>query len=167
MEWAAVISSSKGSFWPRDWTWISCVSCIAGGFFTIWATREALKIWRRLRNSIAVIACKITLIWDALPPWVYACRYSSKFLGQWSLPKAGLSGCGRPLSRPCCAPRKATKNPGLPRKEVESGVLSSVSVSFSVTVYLSFFFKKPNQNHALHNTLSSRSGWSKCSGAYN
>ena len=28
-----------GSFWPRDQMW---VSCIAGRFFTIWATREAL-----------------------------------------------------------------------------------------------------------------------------
>ena len=33
-----VIPFSKGSSWPRDWTQ---VSCIAGGFFTIWATREA------------------------------------------------------------------------------------------------------------------------------
>ena len=29
---------SRGSSQPRDWTQ---VSCIAGGFFTIWATREA------------------------------------------------------------------------------------------------------------------------------
>ena len=29
LEWVA-ISSSRGSFWPRDWT---CVSCIAGRFF--------------------------------------------------------------------------------------------------------------------------------------
>ena len=29
----------QGSSQPREWTW---VSCIAGGFFTIWATREAL-----------------------------------------------------------------------------------------------------------------------------
>ena len=37
LEWVA-ISFSRGSSWPRDWTW---VSCIASGFFTIWATREA------------------------------------------------------------------------------------------------------------------------------
>ena len=36
LEWVAV-SSSRGSSWPRDWTW---VSHIAGGFFTIWATKE-------------------------------------------------------------------------------------------------------------------------------
>ena len=38
LEWVA-IPFSRVSFWPRDWTW---VFCIAGGFFTIWATREAL-----------------------------------------------------------------------------------------------------------------------------
>ena len=31
LEWVA-ISSSRGSFWPRDWT---CVSCTAGEFCTI------------------------------------------------------------------------------------------------------------------------------------
>ena len=33
LEWVA-ISSSRESFWPKHWTHISCVSCIAGGFFT-------------------------------------------------------------------------------------------------------------------------------------
>ena len=42
LEWVA-ISFSRGSSQPRDWTYISCTSCIAGGFFTNWATREALK----------------------------------------------------------------------------------------------------------------------------
>ena len=35
-----VISFSRGSSQPRDWTQ---VSLIASGFFTIWATRETLK----------------------------------------------------------------------------------------------------------------------------
>ena len=39
LEWVA-ISSSRGSSQPRNRTW---VSCIAGRFFTDWATREALK----------------------------------------------------------------------------------------------------------------------------
>ena len=38
LEWIA-ICSSRGSSWLRDWTQ---VSCIAGRFFTVWATREAL-----------------------------------------------------------------------------------------------------------------------------
>ena len=39
LEWVAIPFSS-GSSQPRDWTQ---VSHIAGGFFTIWATREALS----------------------------------------------------------------------------------------------------------------------------
>ena len=39
-EWVAM-PSSRGSSWPRDWTQ---VSCIAGRFFTNWATREAPRI---------------------------------------------------------------------------------------------------------------------------
>ena len=35
-EWVA-ISFSRGSFQPRDWSWI----CVAGRFFTNWAIREA------------------------------------------------------------------------------------------------------------------------------
>ena len=37
LEWVA-ISLSRGSSWLGDQTW---VSCIAGSFFTVWATREA------------------------------------------------------------------------------------------------------------------------------
>ena len=37
LEWVA-IPFSTGSSWLKDWTQISC---IAGKFFTIWATREA------------------------------------------------------------------------------------------------------------------------------
>ena len=36
LEWVT-IPFSRGSFWPRDQTW---VSCITGSFFTIWATRK-------------------------------------------------------------------------------------------------------------------------------
>ena len=34
------IPFSRGSSWPRDWTQVSCT---AGRFFTIWATREACR----------------------------------------------------------------------------------------------------------------------------
>ena len=42
-EWVA-ISFSRGSSQPRDRTCVSCavVSCIVSGFFTDWATRDAL-----------------------------------------------------------------------------------------------------------------------------
>ena len=39
LEWVAM-SSSRGSSQPRDQTQVSCT---AGGFFTIWATREAIE----------------------------------------------------------------------------------------------------------------------------
>ena len=31
-EWVT-ISFSRGTSWPRDWTWVSCISCTVGGFF--------------------------------------------------------------------------------------------------------------------------------------
>ena len=40
LEWVAV-SFPRASSWPRYWTW---VSCIAGRFFTIWATKEAQTV---------------------------------------------------------------------------------------------------------------------------
>ena len=40
LDWVAIFFS-KGSFWPRDWTG---TSCIAGGFFTNWATREVVIV---------------------------------------------------------------------------------------------------------------------------
>ena len=43
LEWAA-IPSSRGSSWPRDQTQVSCV---AGIFFTIWATREGQSLCTR------------------------------------------------------------------------------------------------------------------------
>ena len=36
-------SSSRGSCWTRDGTIISCDSCIVGGFFPHWDTREILS----------------------------------------------------------------------------------------------------------------------------
>ena len=43
LEWVS-ISFSRQSSRPRDWGFISCVSCSAGGFFTCWASREALRL---------------------------------------------------------------------------------------------------------------------------
>ena len=39
LEWGA-ISFSRGSSWPRDWTWVSCVSCTTGRFFTTVSPRK-------------------------------------------------------------------------------------------------------------------------------
>ena len=46
-EWVT-ISFSRGSSWPRDRTWVSCT---AGRLFTVWATREVLKILYRTNSK--------------------------------------------------------------------------------------------------------------------
>ena len=45
LEWVT-IPYSRGSSWPRDWIW---VSCIPGRFLSIWATREAPLTRRHLQ----------------------------------------------------------------------------------------------------------------------
>ena len=42
LDWVAILFS-RGSSWPRGWTW---VSCIAHRSLTSWATRESPLIWR-------------------------------------------------------------------------------------------------------------------------
>ena len=54
LEWVA-ISFSKGSDRPRDWTWVSCV---AGRFFTVWATREAPRSQGIPRKQSKEHACR-------------------------------------------------------------------------------------------------------------
>ena len=49
LEWVS-IAFSRGSSWPRDWTW---VSHIGGRCFNLWATGEALAI---LRDAIINIS---------------------------------------------------------------------------------------------------------------
>jgi len=53
LEWVA-ISSSRESSQPRDWTCISCVSCIGRWILYCWATREVplLNIRRRKKKSL-------------------------------------------------------------------------------------------------------------------
>ena len=58
LEWAD-IPFSRRSFWPRDKTQ---VSCIAGGFFTIWAAREAQFIYC-LKNYHKFSGLKIAYVY--------------------------------------------------------------------------------------------------------
>ena len=48
LEWVA-IPFSRGPSQAKDWTHVSCVSCIAGGFLTCWAIGEALLFTSNLR----------------------------------------------------------------------------------------------------------------------
>ena len=43
LEWAA-ISSSRGSFWPSDWTHISCISCLGRQILYHWAKAMAFPV---------------------------------------------------------------------------------------------------------------------------
>ena len=60
LEWVAY-PFSRGSSWPRNWTQ---VSCIAGGFFTNWAIREAQILNRCFLNTTTKY-----LIGKLLPFW--------------------------------------------------------------------------------------------------
>ena len=48
LEWVA-IPFSRGSSWPRNWTQVSCT---AGRLFTIWATRDFLKMPYKSANPL-------------------------------------------------------------------------------------------------------------------
>ena len=75
------ISSSRGSSWPRDQNWVSCVSCIAGRFFTHWAIRLTQYI---LKVKVKSLSC----FWLFGIPWtvVYRAFLSMGFSRQeyWS-----------------------------------------------------------------------------------
>ena len=71
LEWVAM-SSSRGSYWPRNWT---RVSCIAGGFFTSSATREALTILYHLLISIFFKQHSISLY---IENWIRSFKAHSK-----------------------------------------------------------------------------------------
>ena len=56
LQWVAM--PSRGSSQHRDWTW---VSCIAGGFFIIWVTREAPKNREKHNNLCGWFQALFTL----------------------------------------------------------------------------------------------------------
>ena len=58
LEWVA-IPFSRGSSWPWDQTWVSCT---AGRFLTVWATKEA-SYFRRF--------CSLCRIWMCLCLWSF------------------------------------------------------------------------------------------------
>ena len=64
LEWVS-IPSSRGSSWARNWTQGSCV---AGRFFTIWATREVL-CWFLLYNKVILLHTYIHSFSCSFPLW--------------------------------------------------------------------------------------------------
>ena len=55
---------SRLFFWPRNWTG---VSCIAGRFFTIWATREACFLAMWMSSCFSIICWKNCPLFIKLP----------------------------------------------------------------------------------------------------
>ena len=91
-EWVA-ISFSRGSSWPRDWTW---VSCIAGRFFTIWATREAHPFWRQ--QAKRSWASQVALVVKKPPASAANARDAGSIPGSGRSPGGGH---GNPLQYSC------------------------------------------------------------------
>ena len=59
LEWV-VISSTSGSSWPRNWTHVTCGSCIAGRYFTAeprfkQLTESELTLWTLFIYMLIVI----------------------------------------------------------------------------------------------------------------
>ena len=64
LKWVA-ISSSKGSFWPRDWIWIFCLSCNGRQILYHRATLQAL--------SLEILKVKFAKVWKTKCrkfPWI-------------------------------------------------------------------------------------------------
>ena len=69
LEWVA-IPFSRGSSQPRAWTW---VSCIAGRFFTIWATREESPLAKKEKQKkFSEVQQVLTLTLQQKVRWIQA-----------------------------------------------------------------------------------------------
>ena len=56
LEWV-FMHSSRASSQLRDWTQVSCVSCIVGGFFTCWAIGETLTTALHFQKVEKIVQC--------------------------------------------------------------------------------------------------------------
>ena len=93
LEWIA-ISSSRGTSWPRDQTW---VSCMAARFFTNWVTRGRLqeRQWTELTGCLTPVYncfCNSALAWKI----TWTCGRlqsmgSQRVEHDWSTPLSPLS----------------------------------------------------------------------------
>ena len=81
LEWAA-ISSSRGSSWHRDQTWVSCSSSIAGGFLTIF----------HMLSPICIILLCLKIGEGNGTPLQYSCLENPMDGGAW---KAAVHGVAR------------------------------------------------------------------------
>ena len=85
LEWVAYPFSTRSS-WPRNWT---RVSCIAGGFFTNWGTREAQRAERLCQYIFLLEAQKayetpLAKYYEAIN-YVF-CRRPTVRIAEWTTP---------------------------------------------------------------------------------
>ena len=135
LEWVA-ISFSRRSSQPRDWTRIPHT---AGGFFTVWTTREAQEYW-----SVCVCVC----VWNHFSHvqlfttlWTIVCQapLSMGFSRQeyWS---------GFPFSSPGDLPNPGIK-PGSPSLQAYflpaelPGIVHKIKLTKLLSAYKKDFFK--------------------------
>ena len=74
LEWV-YIPFSRGSFWPRDWTWVYCT---AGKFFTIWGTRKinnlfCLYIYNKFPKHKHALNLSMHSLTEYIVDWIRFC----------------------------------------------------------------------------------------------
>ena len=81
---SVAISFSKVSSQSRDGTWISCIS---GGFFTVWTSREALKyrvcIWN-IWNSSAQETCFSSPFYSFIHTHIHVYTQACIYVSIWT-----------------------------------------------------------------------------------
>ena len=69
LQWVAIFFS-RGSSWPKDWNCVSCISSIAGRFFTLWTVGEAWHYKNgRWKNSPEKAEWKPSINFPQFKPW--------------------------------------------------------------------------------------------------
>ena len=81
LEWVA-ISSYRRSSWPRDWTCVSCDSCIADGFFTTeplgkpWIMPNISHLFSSLSYQVTSRQLRGRMVFSSWESWVSGYHFS-------------------------------------------------------------------------------------------
>ena len=138
LEWVD-IPFTRGSSWPRDWTWFSC---IAGRFFTVWTIREAHgeKIEKIKLNILEDVSC-LTLEWSHGCHTVFTANWGCLFDNQMYYVPAALPS--KAVTRRCA--KRSWEQAGDPNPTAET---SGRSVQAIRNYCLSPGFQKKELNKA-------------------
>ena len=137
LEWV-VMSSSRGSSPPRNQTQ---VSCIAGGFFTIWATRGALSYISPAQFSSVTQSCPA--LHDPTDRSTPGLPVYHKFL-EFTQTHAHQVGDAIQPSHPLSSP-----SPPAPNPSQHQGLFQWVSFSYRWPKYWTFSFSiSPSNEHS-------------------